>query len=289
MAKIKSERSILFTIPAIILYASFMLGPLTAMFYISTLKWTYIIAPPSFLGLDNYRNMFESDAFWTSLKNTIILVATLLPVMIPLAFMVGYYLSLKPRGHRILRVLMFTPGLISISATAMVFFAVLTPPGLLNGTLNNLGFDNENTAWLGSTRTALASIWFINLWQGIGYTAVLITARLESVPREIIEAAKLDGASNWNRMWRIYWPIILDYIGTVTMLQFLWTIFGGAGLIIILTGGGPGYATTTLGVLVYGKAFEENQLGYSQAAGVALFLFGLVGMILIKRLIKAKE
>jgi multiple sugar transport system permease protein len=266
-----------------------MIGPLVAMFYISTLKWTYIIAPPSFLGLDNYRNMFESDAFWTALKNTILLVGTLLPVMIPLAFMIGYYLSLKPRGHRILRVLMFTPGLISMSATAMVFFAVLTPPGLLNGTLNNLGFSNENTAWLGSTRTALTSIWFINLWQGIGYTAVLMTARLESIPREIFEAARLDGASNWDRMWRISWPIILDYIGTVTMLQFLWTIFGGAGLIILLTGGGPGYATTTLGVLVYGKAFSENQLGYSQAAGVILFVFGLLGMILIRRFIRVKE
>jgi multiple sugar transport system permease protein len=73
------------------------------------------------------------------------------------------------------------------------------------------------------------------------------------------------------------------------MLQFLWTIFGGAGLIILLTGGGPGYATTTLGVLVYGKAFSENQLGYSQAAGVILFVFGLLGMILIRRFIRVKE
>lgn len=289
MAKIRTEKSIVFAIPALILYASFMIGPLAAMFYISTLKWTFILAQPHYSGLANYQHMFASDAFWTALRNTALLVATLIPIMIPLAFMVGYYLSLKPRGHRILRVLMFTPGLISMSATAMVFFAVLTPPGLLNGTLHNLGLSHENTAWLGNTRTALASIWFINLWQGVGYTAVLITARLESIPREIFEAARLDGASNWNRMWRISWPIILDYIGTVTMLQFLWTIFGGAGLIILLTGGGPGYATTTLGVLVYGKAFAENQLGYSQAAGVSLFVFGLLGMLLIRRFIRAKE
>ena len=90
MAKIKTEKSIVFAIPALILYASFMIGPLAAMFYISTLKWTYIIAPPSFLGLDNYRHMFASDAFWTALKNTVLLVATLIPVMIHLAFMFGY-------------------------------------------------------------------------------------------------------------------------------------------------------------------------------------------------------
>lgn len=266
-----------------------MVGPLVAMFYISTLKWTYIIAKPEFLGLDNYRNLFSSSEFHTALKNTIFLVGASLPIMIPLAFMVANYLSLKPFGHRLLRILMFTPGLISLSATAMVFFAVLTPPGLLNSTLTSLGFGENTTAWLGGSGTAIYSILAINLWQGIGYTAVLITARIEGIPQEIFEAARLDGASNWNRMWRITWPIILDYIGTVTMLQFLWTIFGGAGLILLLTGGGPGYATTTLGVLVYGKAFSEAQLGYSQAAGVCLFFTGLIGMLLIRKLIRAKD
>jgi multiple sugar transport system permease protein len=171
----------------------------------------------------------------------------------------------------------------------MVFFAVLTPPGLLNGLLTNLGFGEQTNAWLGNSETALASIWAINLWQGVGYTAVLITARIEGVPKELFEAAKLDGAKHWAMMWKITFPIIKDYISTVTMLQFLWTIFGGAGLILVLTGGGPGYATTTLGVLVYGKAFLENELGYSQAVGVVLFVVGLVGMLLIRRLIRVKD
>lgn len=288
MAKSK-DRPIVFAVPALIWYSAFMIGPLVAMFVISLLSWTSIISAPEFLGLGNYEALLDSEEFHTAFFNTLILVMTLIPIMIPLAFMVAYYLSLNPFGHRVLRVLMFTPGLISLSATAMVFFAVLTPPGLLNGLLTNLGFGEQTNAWLGSSETALASIWAINLWQGVGYTAVLITARIEGVPKELFEAARLDGAKHWAMMWKITFPIIKDYISTVTMLQFLWTIFGGAGLILVLTGGGPGYATTTLGVLVYGKAFLENELGYSQAVGVVLFVVGLVGMLLIRRLIRVKD
>ena len=118
---------------------------------------------------------------------------------------------------------------------------------------------------------------------------MLFAARLESVNKDLFEAAKLDGASEWRIMWRIAFPITVDFVGTLTMLQFLWTLFGSAGLILLLTRGGPGQTTTTLSLLIYQKAFFENDLGYSQAAGVVLFVIGLAGMILIRRLIRARD
>jgi len=202
--------------------------------------------------------------------------------------MVGYYLTLKPRGHRVLRVILFTPGLISISATAMVFYAALGPQGLVNGVLDAIGLEGITRPWLASTQTALLSIIAIGLWQGIGFTAVLFAARLESINRDLFEAAKLDGASEWRIMWRIAFPVSLDFVGTLTMLQFLWTLFSSAGLILLLTRGGPGLSTTTLSLLIYQKAFFENDLGYSQAVGVFLFLFGLIGMLVIRATIKAR-
>jgi multiple sugar transport system permease protein len=211
----------------------------------------------------------------------------MIPIMIPLAFMVGYYLTLKRRGHRVLRVIMFTPGLISISATAMVFYAALGPTGLLNALLDTIGL--EGTPWLANQETALASVIGIGIWQGVGYTAVLFAARLESIPKELFEAAKLDGASEWRIMWRIAFPVSLDFVGTITMLQFLWTLFASAGLILLLTRGGPGFSTTTLSLLIYQKAFFENDLGYSQAVGVILFFIGLAGMLLIRRSIRARH
>jgi multiple sugar transport system permease protein len=274
--------------PALAWFTFFTIGPLLAMFYISTLNWRSIIGKSEPAGLENYEKVFTSDIFYTALGNTFIQLGLMIPIMIPLAFMVGYYLTLKPRGHRILRVIMFTPGLISISATAMVFYAALGPRGLVNGLLDAIGLEDIATPWLANTETALMTVVAVGLWQGVGYTSVLFAARLESISKDLFEAAKLDGASEWRIMWRIAFPISLDFVGTITMLQFLWTLFSSAGLILLLTRGGPGSSTTTLSLLIYQKAFFENNLGYSQAVGVILFAVGLIGMLVIRSTIKAR-
>jgi multiple sugar transport system permease protein len=278
----------LFSMPALAWFTFFTIGPLLAMFYISTLNWRSIIGKSEPAGLENYEKVFTSDIFYTALGNTFIQLGLMIPIMIPLAFMVGYYLTLKPRGHRILRVIMFTPGLISISATAMVFYAALGPKGLVNGLLDAIGLEDIATPWLANTETALMTVVAVGLWQGVGYTSVLFAARLESISKDLFEAAKLDGASEWRIMWRIAFPISLDFVGTITMLQFLWTLFSSAGLILLLTRGGPGSSTTTLSLLIYQKAFFENNLGYSQAVGVILFAVGLIGMLVIRSTIKAR-
>jgi multiple sugar transport system permease protein len=278
----------LFSLPALTWFTFFTIGPLVAMFYISTLNWRSIIGKSEPAGLRKYEKVFSSEVFFAATSNTFVQLGLMIPIMIPLAFMVGYYLTLKPRGHRVLRVLMFTPGLISISATAMVFYAALGPRGLLNGLLDAIGLSELTTPWLANSETALFTVVAIGLWQGVGYTSVLFAARLESINKDLFEAAKLDGASEWRIMWKIAFPISLDFVGTLTMLQFLWTLFASAGLILLLTRGGPGNTTTTLSLLIYQKAFFENDLGYSQAVGVILFAIGLLGMLLIRSTIKAR-
>lgn len=274
-------------IPAVVWYLFFMIGPLAAMFIISLLSWPSIIAQGEFVGIDNFTRLFQDPVFWTALLNTLLQLAIVLPIMIPAAFMAGYYLSLRPRGSRVLSVVFFTPGLISVSTKAMIFFGVLSPNGALNGLLQALGLDEVATAWLANPATALACIIAVDLWSGIGYTAVLFSARLSSVPSEVYEAAKLDGSSQWRIMWRIAFPMVKDFVGVATMLQFLWTLFNSATIVLLLTKGGPGTASTTLSFFVYEKAFVSSQVGYSQAAGVVVFLLGLVGMALIRRFIRA--
>lgn len=274
-------------VPAVIWYLFFMIGPLVAMFIISLLSWPSIIARGEFIGLDNFARLFQDPYFWAALRNTMIQLVIVLPIMIPAAFMAGFYLSLQPRGARILSVLFFTPGLISVSTKAMIFFGVLSPNGALNGLLRALGLDQLVTAWLADPATALACIIAVDLWSGIGYTAVLFSARLSSVPAEVYEAAKLDGASQWRIMWQVAFPMVKDFVGVATMLQFLWTLFNSATIVLLLTNGGPGTASTTLSFFVYEKAFVSSQVGYSQAAGVVVFLIGLAGMALIRRFIRA--
>lgn len=279
----------LFTGPALLWYLTFMIGPLLAMFVISLFKWPGLIGKRTFIGLDNYSLVLTDPVFYDALENTAIQIAVVVPVMIPLAFMLGYYLQLRPRGHRILSVLFFTPGLISISAKALVFVGVFAPNGLLNAILAMVGLADASRPWLASPGTALWTVIAVDLWSGIGWTAVLFAARLTSVSPEIYEAAGLDGAGHWRRMWLIAFPMCKDFFGVMTMLQFLWTLFTSAALVLLLTRGGPGTSSTTLSYLVYEKAFQQQQVGYSQTVGVLLFAIGLLGMIFIRRLIRQKS
>ncbi|MGW3953537.1 carbohydrate ABC transporter permease [Streptomyces sp. NPDC004752] len=273
-------------VPALVWYLVFMVGPMLAIFVIATLHWPGMLQPVSFAGLGNVRTVLDDPVFWDAVRNTAVQLAVALPVMITCAYLLGYYVAQRPPGHRIIRYLLFIPGLISTPAKAMVFYAALSPDGLLNGALSGLGLDSLTDAWLASPSTALACLIALDVWSGIGFTAVLFAARLSSVPDELGEAAQLDGAGHWRTMWAIHFPVIRDYVGVVTMLQFLWTLFGSAQHVLLLTQGGPGTSSTTLSFLVYQKAFIAADLGYSQTVGVILFLAGLVGLLGIRRVFR---
>lgn len=274
--------------PAIIWYTVFTIGPMIAVFYISTLDWPAIISPSTFIGLGNFRRVFSDPVFYTACRNSLIQIAIVIPVMIPLAFMLGYYINLRPRGHRILRVILFTPALISLAAKSVIFLSIFSPNGLLNSVLGAVGLDGLQRPWTASAATALGVVISVDLWNGIGFTAVLFSARLSSVAQETFEAAELDGAGHWRRMWSVAFPIIRDYFGVLAMLQFLWVMFGSAGSILLLTNGGPGNSSTNLSFLVYDKAFSQSEVGYSQAVGVLLFFIGILGIVGIRRLFRAR-
>ncbi|CAN5450815.1 sugar ABC transporter permease [soil metagenome] len=252
-----------------------------------------LVDPERFTGWDNTSTVVSDPVFWQAVRNTAIQVGIAVPVMIPLAFMLGYYLDSRPPGWKLLSVFFFTPGLISISIKGSIFYAMLSPNGGVNGALDMVGLGEGGvvdltTAWYADPATALAIIIAADLWQGIGWTGVLFAARLSSMPAELKEAAEVDGANEWQRMWRVSYGVIREYVGTMAMLQFLWTLFNSAPIVFILTGGGPGTSSTTLSFLVYQKAFIEQQIGYSQVVGVLLFIGGLVGMILIRRAFREK-
>ncbi|MEU5699999.1 carbohydrate ABC transporter permease [Streptomyces aurantiacus] len=270
-------------VPALVWYLVFMVGPMIAIFVVAALHWPGMLQPVSFAGLGNVRTVLDDPVFRDAVRNTAVQLAVALPVMIVCSYMLGYYVAQQPPGHRVIRYLLFIPGLISTPAKAMVFYAALSPDGLANGALEAVGLGSLADAWLASPSTALACLIALDVWAGIGFTAVLFAARLGSVPDELGEAAQLDGAGHWRTMWLIHFPVIRDYVGVVTMLQFLWTLFGSAQHVLLLTQGGPGSSSTTLSFLVYQKAFIAADLGYSQTVGVILFLAGLVGLLAIRR------
>ncbi|MEO3854519.1 sugar ABC transporter permease [Acrocarpospora sp. B8E8] len=289
MPSTKSPRVLWLTVPSLVWFAVFSVGPLAAMFVIATLRWKGLLYEPTYIGLENIGRVFADPTFHAAVRNSAIQVAVAIPVMIPLAFMLGYHLNTKPRGYRVLSVLYFSPGLISISMTGMIFYGVLSPNGGVNGLLRGIGLDSWATAWLADPSTALATLIAVDLWRGVGWTAVLFAARLASLPAEVIEAAQIDGAGRLRTMWQVAFPMVKDYVRTLAMLQFLWTLFTSAALILLLTKGGPGTSSTTLSYLVYAKAFSQRDLGYSQVVGVVLLLLGIAGMLLIRALLRSPE
>jgi len=278
----------LFGLPALAWFLLFLVGPLVAVFVYSTTNATSIVGTPQFVGLANYGRIFSSEAFWASLRNTGLEIVIVVPLMVVLGFMLGYYLFTRPPLARLLRVFFFTSALLSAAAKAMVFYAVLAPSGLLNQSLGALGLGALQRTWLSDPATALAVIMAIDLWAGIGFLAILFNAQMTSVSGEIIEAARIDGCGDWRAMWHISWGMLQGFAGVIAMLQFLWTLFGSATNVLLLTQGGPGNASSTLSWLVYTKAFNQYDIGYSQAVGVVLFVTGIVGVVIIRSVLRSR-
>jgi multiple sugar transport system permease protein len=275
---------LLLVAPALLWFMAFMLWPLLNMFYISTQHWDGLSLPQTFVFLDNYTRLLRDPNIAIGLRNTTIHLVVGVLGVVPFAFMLGFFLSLRPPGHRLLRTIFFSPSMISVAALAMIFLGVYRPDGMLNLLLRAVGLSSLTRLWLANQSTALGALIAIDLWSGIGFYSVLFFAALAGIPEELYEAARLDGAGYWAIMWRIAFPLMLDMIGVVVVLQFLYILSGAAQNVILLTNGGPGTATTTLGYYLYSQAFITQRLGYSQAIAVVIFFIGIVVILLIRRM-----
>ncbi|MEU0950548.1 sugar ABC transporter permease [Streptomyces canus] len=256
-----------------------------SLFYFSLTDWRGLIAPRTFTGAANFRRLISDPVFHQAALNSFVQMVITLPVVIIGAFMTAYYLALEPRGHRFIRAVLFTPILLSAPALAMVFIGVFAPTGLVNAALQSLGL-SAGQPWLAQKSTASLAILAVIVWSSMSVSAILMSSRIATMPAEIFEAAELDGCGHWRRMWQIAWPVCREHVGVVTMLQFLWTLFSSAAIVLLLTRGGPGTATVNLSFLVYDYAFNQSKVGYSQAIAVMLFAVGVLGMLGIRRLFR---
>ena len=268
--------------PALAWFLSFMLWPLLNMFYISTTNWNALNMPKKFIFLDNFVRMFSDPKIAVALLNTGTYLLVGILGVVPFAFMLGFFLNLRKPGYRVLRAIFFFPAMLSVAALAMIFLGIYRPDGMLNSFLNSFGIEATNQVWLMNKSTALFSLIAIDVWGGIGFYSVLFFAAMASMSEELFEAAMMDGAGYWTIMWKIAFPLMTDFIGVAIILQFL-GILSGVAYMILLTQGGPGTATFTLGFYLYDQAFLSHRLGYSQAIGVLLFFIGITAIFLIRR------
>lgn len=274
---------LLFALPALVWFLFIMIGPLFEMFHVSLQRWRGIANPRSFTGLSNFSVLLTDPRFLSALRNTAIQILIALPTTMIISFLLGFFLSRRPRGYTLFAVILFTPSMISAVATAMSFLGIYNPEGILNFFLRLAGLENWVHFWLSDTATALPAIIAMGMWAAIGFYAILFYVALSGMPEELIEAASLDGAGYWTTIWKIVFPVNLNFFGVMSMLYFFGLLTESAQIVLLLTRGGPRDATLTLSYYLYEQAFFIRNLGYSQAIGVVLFVLGFLGMLFIRK------
>ncbi|WCB93456.1 Diacetylchitobiose uptake system permease protein NgcF [Baekduia alba] len=271
-------------LPGLLLFLAFYVVPLGMLVVTSFADWSGLGF--HYLGVRNFTDMAHDATFWKAAKNTMLYVAAGVFVEVPLGVLAGVILAQHVRGWRVFRTVLFIPFVISGAAYALVFALFYDPThGLLNSALGLVGL-NHHQDWLFSTSTALPAVagTFVFI---LGLVIVLVMAEVASIPRELYEAAEIDGASVVQRQLRITLPLLRNVIGTVVLV----TVLGYLALfdvVFILTKGGPDDSTLTLALYAY-KAYVNNAWGYASAVGIVIVVVGLVLILGIRRLFRLGE
>ncbi|NLF77797.1 MAG: sugar ABC transporter permease [Chloroflexi bacterium] len=224
-----------------------------------------------FVGLDNIRNVLDDD-FLPLLKTTLIFTvwATILPFVI--GFAVALVLNSSIRGKGLLRSLFLLPWLIPAVVVSFLWMWIFNANyGVLNGFLRESGLIAQNINWLGDRDRAMLAVIVAKTWNTFPWTAVMLLAGLQTIPKELTEAAAIDGASRRQIFQRITLPLLRGITGTVMLLSFIWN-FQHFETIYVMTTGGPAKATTTFSVAVYKTAFQKFDLGEAGAIGILWML-----------------
>ena len=278
-----------FAAPAIAIYALIVIYPSLAGAYYAFTDWSGI-GGAHWSGLENFKTLFRDDQSYGSLLNTVKLTAFVVIVQntIGLALALAVHTQIKTRN--LLRTMFFAPAVLSAVVIAFLWKYMLTPQpdAGLNAVLGFFGLDFLQQNWLGDPGVALWAIGLTVVWQYAGYSMVIFLAALQGIPRELEEAAALDGAGRFQRFRHVVLPLIAP---AVTINLTLSTI-GGLKLfdqVFAITGGGPGYSTETLSTLIYKQAFVFGQYGYSTAVALVLTLLVSALALLQLRYLQSRE
>lgn len=258
-----------FLAPIIVIFAVFVLYPLVYSFVLSFFEYDY--GKYSFVGLKNYITLFRDTVFITALKNTFLYLIIQVPVMVILSLFLAVVLDSKfLRGKAFFRASLFLPSVTALVAYSLVFKLLLNYDyGIINYIISFLGI--ENIDWLNTPVGAKISVILAITWRWTGYNMVIMIAGLQAIPNDLYEAAAIDGASAWQRFWRITAPLMRNIILFVSITSTIGTLqlFDES---YILTEGGPNSATISVAHYLYDTGFRYFKFGYSAAISYILVI-----------------
>ncbi|MCY8576475.1 carbohydrate ABC transporter permease [Bacillus haynesii] len=243
----------------------------------------------SFIGIDNYQRLAQDKVFWASIKNTLLYTAGSVVFQFAIGFLLALFFSMKFRLAPFLRGLMMVSWLIPLTVTALLFkFMMASNEGVFNQLLLSWGVIDNPIPWLSDPNIAIWSVIIANIWVGIPFNMLLISAGLSSLPEDVYESASLEGANAFQKFIHLTLPLLRPVITVVMMLGFIYT-FKVFDLVFVMTGGGPVHATEVLSTVSYRYSFDEFQFSMGAASANVLFFILLLVSLVYLRLIKKDE
>jgi ABC-type sugar transport system permease subunit len=278
MARVGSDTkaAYVFIAPALVGFSVFVVYPLVRSFYLALTRWNGLSAP-KFIGFDNFRRLFTTDpSFWPSIRATAYLVLLYVPLSLALGLALAVFCNQRFAGVRIVRTLAYLPVVLPVVATITLWKFMFNPQvGLINTVLEKLNL--PTSGWLSSSTMAMPSVVIVMLW-GVGATMIIFLAALQSVPLELYEAARVDGAGSGSIFFRITLPMISPIMLLQVILQTTAALqtFNQPKILSPDGVGGPGFSTSVLMLQIYKNGFANlgrvPQLGYASAQVWVLFV-----------------
>ncbi|TAM67577.1 MAG: sugar ABC transporter permease [Microbacteriaceae bacterium] len=272
-------RSVIWIVPGLALVGVFVYFPLVQNIYLSFFDWSVFKPVPAFVGIANYLQMIGDSVFWRSLFNNaayavISLIFQVLGALV-LAALVEEFV--RKRGRGILRAIYFIPSAVSITVAGLLFYFIYQPnTGLLNEMLRVIGLGGWTQAWLGQGSTAIWGIIVMSQWQSFGYTTLLYSVAMQRIPRELYDAADIDGIGPIRRIVEITTPLVRE-MSTLLVIVTISGAFQVFNEVMVMTAGGPNNSSQVLATWLYNSGFINNQFGYAAAIATVIFVitFGL--------------
>ncbi len=273
--------------PALLLLGTFVYLPIVENVRYSLHEWSSLSPTWTYVGLTNYRTLFADPIFWKALANNTTYAVVSLIVQVAFSLVLAAILEAGLFSGRLasfFRISLFIPSLLPITVIGLLWTMLYQPSiGLIAQLLEALHLGAYSRAWLGEEQTALLSVVAVSQWQWTGYIMVLFIVAIRAIPRELYEAAAIDGAGRIRQFWSVTVPCVRE----MTLVMASITIFGSVkvfDIVWVMTGGGPNSASEVLGTLMYRSAFRNDLVGYAATIAVVMFvlsfMFGLIQIYL---------
>lgn len=260
---------LLWVLPACLLYTVFKLVPMISGLYLSLLRWDGI-EPPVFVGLQNYQRILDDEIIGLALRNNVQYALGTVAGKIALSLFLALLLNQSLRGRAFYRTSLFMPVVMSFVVVGILWSWLFnTQFGLINSLFQTLGWDFLVLDWLGDTKVALWSLIIVDIWKWYGFHMVIFLAGLQTIPTELYEAARIDGAGRWQQFWSITLPL-LQPVMLVNVTLSLMGAFNVFDIPYVMTEGGPANSTMVMSLHIYIRGFKFYRFGYAAALSYVL-------------------